>query len=109
MGKENQSKGSVTGFRIRTLNYLMILVALVLYIFIIYGIFQISEKYKVLVSTTEDYIECQQNAAMVKEGSDILTEEVWLYVATGDLSHAEAYFKEANEDRRREKALEALE
>lgn len=109
MGKENQSKGSVTGFRIRTLNYLMILVALVLYIFIIYGIFQISEKYKVLVSTTEDYIECQQNTAMVKEGSDILTEEVWLYVATGDLSHARAYFKEANEDRRREKALEALE
>lgn len=69
MGKENQSKGSVTGFRIRTLNYLMILVALVLYIFIIYGIFQISEKYKVLVSTTEDYIECQQNTGMVKEGS----------------------------------------
>ena len=109
MDKEKQGKGSVNGFRIRTLNYLMILVALVLYIFIIYGIFQISEKYKVLVATTEDYIECQQNAAMVKEGSDILTEEVWLYVATGDLSHARAYFKEANEDRRREKALEALE
>ncbi|MCI8453785.1 MAG: GGDEF domain-containing protein [Lachnospiraceae bacterium] len=100
---------SPKGFRIRTLNYCLILGASILYIFLIHATLQISQKYEHLLLTTADYIACQKSAAQVEEGSDFLTEQVRLFAVTQDLTYADAYFKEAYETRKREHALERLE
>lgn len=109
MSDRPNNQPSLKGTKIRTANYLMIFAACVLYVFILYGMFQISRRYDVLIRETENYIGCQSLAADVMEGSNILTEQVRLYAVTADLSYAEAYFQEADVDKKRESALESLE
>lgn len=101
-------KTRIKGVRIQTLNYLMIFAAVVLYMILIYATYQISVRYDRLMKTTEDYIQCEKKAALVKQGSDYLTEQVRLYVVTGETEYRDGYFTEKRETRRREKALEAL-
>lgn len=108
MKKQNKESGNLKGIRIKTFNYIMIAVACVLYAFILYETIQISVKYNNLLSSTEDYIRTEESASMLNEGSDILTNNVRLYVVTADPDYAEAYFKEANVDKRRDHALETL-
>ncbi len=45
----------------------------------------------------------------MRDGSDYLTEQVRLYAVTGERQYMEAYFKEKNITKRREKGLEELE
>lgn len=101
-------QGKVKGLRIRTFNYIMILVTCILYGFLIYETVQISRRYGQLSRVTDDHIECERLAAQVMIGSDTLTEQARLYAVTGDISCAEAYFQEAEVDRNREKGLEAM-
>ncbi len=103
---ENRSK--LKGTKIRTANYLMILAACVLYMFILYGMFRISRQYDDLIRTTEKYVSCEEITANIAEGSNILTEQVRLYAVTADPEYMNGYFQEANVDRKRELALEEL-
>lgn len=105
---ENEKKKNVKGIRIRTINSIMILGACLLYILVIYATLQVSLRYDDLISATNDYIACEENAAEVREGSDYLTEEVRLFVVTYNIQHVEAYLEEVNVTKRREKALAEL-
>ena len=105
---EIEKQKTVKGIRIRTINGVMILMACVLYILVIYATIQVSLRYDELIVATNDYIACEKNAALVREGSDYLTEEVRLYAVTSDLQYIDAYLKEVNETRRRERALDEL-
>ncbi|MCI9147457.1 MAG: GGDEF domain-containing protein [Hungatella sp.] len=105
---EKQEKGRIKGFKIRTLNYSMIVAAAVLYAVLIYATFQVSVKYEKLIKTTEEYISCEKDAGLVREGSDYLTEQVRLYAITAKPEYMEAYFTEKDVSRRREKALEEM-
>ena len=80
-----------------------------MYVVLVYATVQASIKYKRLIEATEDYILCEKDAALVREGSDYLTEQVRLYVVTLEPEYMEAYFTEKNVTRRREQALEELE
>lgn len=108
MKKQKNKSGNLKGIRIRTFNYIMIAAACVLYAFILHETIQISVRYRNLLSSTEDYISTEESASMLNEGSDILTNSVRLYVVTANPDYAEAYFTEANVDRRRDRALETL-
>ena len=103
-----EGKYQVRGIKIRTMNYAMILAAAVLYVVLIYMTYHISVKYEKLTQATEDYIRCEKDAAMVREASDHLTDQVRLYTVTMEPQYMEAYFEEKNMTRRREKALEDL-
>lgn len=105
---ENEKQKNVKGIKIRTANSVMIFMACVLYILVIYATIQVSIRYDDLISATDDYIACEKNAALVREGSDYLTEEVRLYAVTFRLQYVEAYLDEVNVTKRREKALEEL-
>lgn len=105
---EIEKQKTVKGIRIRTINGVMILMACVLYILVIYATIQVSLRYDELIAATNDYIACEKNAALVREGSDYLTEEARLYAVTSDLQYIDAYLKEVNETRRRERALDEL-
>ena len=106
---EKEKGGKIKGIKIRTINYAMIIAAAVLYVVLVYATVQASIKYKRLIEATEDYILCEKDAALVREGSDYLTEQVHLYVVTLEPEYMEAYFTEKNVTRRREQALEELE
>lgn len=99
---------SIKGIRIRTVSYVMIFLSIVLYFVLIFATYKVSEEYEVAVAATEDYIKCDAQAAQLAEGSNYLTEQIQLYVMTGKLEYAKAYFEEANVTKRRENALTGL-
>ena len=67
-----------------------------------------NREFRVLQTTTEQYILCEKAATNLQDGSDYLTEQVRLYVMTGQQTYLDNYFEEANHTRRRENALDAL-
>lgn len=101
-------KEPIKGIRIRTVSYVMIFLSVVLYFILIFATYRVSEEYEVVVAATEDYIKCDAQAAQLAEGSNYLTEQIQLYVMTGKLEYAKAYFEEANVTKRRENALAVL-
>ena len=101
-------KTPVRGLKVRTVNLLMILCSCLLYIVLLLATFRAAGDYRDMVSATDLYILCQQEAAMVSDGSDYLTEQVRSFTVTPDLVYAENYFAEANTTRRRDQALEQL-
>ena len=103
-----KDKKTLQGIKIRNFNYWMIVIACILYGFLIYETAQISIKYRVMTAATQKYIACEKNAALVHDGSDELTEQVRLYAVTMKPEYMEAYFKEANVTRSRDKALEQM-
>lgn len=105
---KSEKQKHIRGVRIRTINGVMIFLACVLYMLVIYATLQVSLRYNELITATNDYIACEKNAALVREGSDYLTEEVRMYCVTSDLQYVDAYLKEVNVTKRREKALNEL-
>lgn len=103
-----EGKKSVKGIRIRTANICMMIVSCIFYIFLIVVTFKASQRYNTMISAMEDYIGCEENASLVKEGSDYLTEQVRLYTVTMDTECMEAYFEEAYVAKRRDTALEQM-
>ena len=103
-----KEKKSLTGIRIRTANIGMMAVSCVFYIFLILVTFHASQRYNIMISAMEDYIGCEGNAGLVRDGSDYLTEQVRLYAVTMDRECMDAYFEEAYTVRRRDTALEQM-
>lgn len=64
---------------------------------------------RVMESSTQQYIVCEKAAHQLQQGSDVLTEQVRLYVMTGQSKYMDGYFEEANVTCSRESAVNALE
>jgi diguanylate cyclase (GGDEF)-like protein len=101
-------KKGIKGIRIGLLNYIIIIIAWILYAILIYESTNISIKYQSLITTTQDYIASEKDANLLNTASDYLTEQVRLYVMNMDITYARAYFTELNVDKRREQALDDL-
>ena len=56
-------------------------------------------------SVTEKNMRCLELAQQVQSGSDVLTDAVWRFVATGDVQYAEEYLKEVEVTRSRDQAI----
>ena len=67
-----------------------------------------SRGYSRMEEATERYIDSQKNASDMQSGSDYLTEQVRLFVFTGDIENLNNYFEEKDVTRRRDKAFENL-
>ena len=106
MSKEKQR--DIKGVRIRTANFFMIGMSCVLYILLLAATIHVSARYKDVHLSMDDYIACERNGALLREGSAYLTEQVRLYTVTADPQYMEDYFQEVQVARRREQALEAL-
>lgn len=106
--EKQEGRKPLRGIRIKTFNFWIILAACLLYVALIYETVSISGKYQDLQDVSELYIACQQDAAMVREGSDYLTEQVRLYAVTGDGTYMDLYFQESEVTRRRDEALAEL-
>lgn len=103
---DRQEKGPLKGIKIRSMNYIMIFISFILYIFLIFVTIYISQKYDAMISATNDYINYQEYASLVEEGSDYLTEQVRLYVIEMDNEYVKNYFVEVYSTRSRDVGLE---
>ena len=91
------SKNPIKGIRLRTINIGMISISCILYILLIWATIHAWQKYEHLVSSTDEYIQCEKNAALVADGSNYLTEQVRLYTVTLDEQYVQNYFTEVYE------------
>lgn len=105
----DQEKGqNIKGIKIRNFNTCMIVVACALYAMLIYATTQMTARYNAFIKYNEDYIACHEAAVQMNAASDYLTEQVRLFTQNMDVRHMTLYFKEADADRRREKAIALL-
>lgn len=102
------NKKHITGIKIRTFNMLMILLSSLIFVCLIFNTLKMPGQYHDLIVSSDEYMTCEKDAADLSSASDYLTEQVRLYVENMDIQNMQNYFTEANETRRREKALEEL-
>lgn len=105
---KSQKNQTVKGVKVRTLNILMILVSCSLYIVLLFVTFRTGVKFDNMVSATNLYIQCRENASQVAAASDYLTEQVRLFTVNLDSDHVKNYFQEIKTTRRRENAITQL-
>ncbi len=80
-------------------------ILVILFVFLsIYG----PKNFQVLEDSTDQYLTCERAALKLQKGSDILTEQVRLYVMTGQKKYLDGYFEEANVTKHREAAITDL-
>lgn len=94
--------------RIRRVSAWAIGIAIFLAILFTFVCVKGAQEFRELREATDQYIVCEQAAKQLQDGSDYLTEQVRLYAMTGDTQYREAYFQEADGNRRRETALKEL-
>lgn len=105
---EEKRQKQVRGIRISTVNIIMIFVSCVLYILLVTATVRVSERYRDVHTSMDEYIAFEENESYLTEGSAYLTEQVRLYTVTLEPEYMEHYFAEVNVSRRREMALEQL-
>ncbi len=96
------------GLRISSLNYIFIIFSLVLTLILLWITIVLSGVYSSFADTTDKYNRIQNDALLVQSASDDLTENVRLFVMTGERRYMNEYFREANETKRREQAIDDL-
>ena len=96
------------GVHIERMSLLELVITLVLAAVLAYVMMTGNREFQALQYATDQYIQCENAAKQLQDGSDYLTEQVRLYAMTQQTYYRNLYFKEANETQRREKALEAL-
>ena len=86
----------------------MIVIACALYAMLLYATAQMTSRYNDFIRYNDEYIACHESAIEMNAASDYLTDQVRLFTQNMDLQYMNNYFKEANESKRREKAIANL-
>lgn len=94
--------------KIQTVSIWSIIITIAVAIFFIIISAWGHQQFKVLQNTTDQYINCENAAKQLQDGSDYLTEQARLYVMTGEQKYMNLYVKETDVTKRREKAVEDL-
>jgi len=105
IGPDNNSIG---GVRLQIFNIVMAVAAVCLSVVVIFEAYGTANAYTDMNDSMETYLVCRQSAEQMRDGSDYLTQQARLFAVTGDLANLQAYFTEAEETCRREKALEQM-
>lgn len=103
-----EKERNIKGIKIKNFNTFMIVIACVLYALLLYATAQMTYKYNEFVRYNDEYIACHESAIEMNAASDYLTDQVRLFTQNMDLQYMNNYFKEANESKRREKAIANL-
>ena len=101
MGKKGIKSGQLNAF--------MVIVSIILAIAFLVVSFSLASTYEQLNNIIYHQQELQQSAYDLRSGSDYLTDQVRLYVITGNKENCDNFFYETQVTRTRDKALEVLE
>ena len=75
---------------------------------LVFNIARINKGYTALNEAMDEYMTAQNDAAEMNLASDYLTDQVRQFVLTGDKKYLDGYFTEANETKRRDRAVESI-
>ena len=103
-----EKERTIKGIKIKSFNSFMIVVACVLYAMLLYATAQMTTRYNDFIKYNEEYISCHEAAVQMNAASDYLTDQVRLFTQNMNVKHMQLYFQEANETKRREKAIASL-
>lgn len=106
--KELRSGLTGKGVSIRNMQVCIAVLTLVLSVLLLIATYRATAGYQFMQEETKDFIKLHDSSSELREASDYLTEQVRCYAETGDLQYLNNYFTEANETKRREKALDTL-
>lgn len=96
------------GIRLRWVHIIIIIFTAVISFFMLYETFRFSAAFEDVTGATDEYIELQKDADGLMNASDYLTQEVQDFTVTTEKIHLINYFEEAEETKRREKAIEKM-
>lgn len=100
---------NIKGIRIKTVNYVMLSLSIILFLIVLYTTVRLSRGYEANVRATEHYLNWEKSAHDMHVASDYLTEQSRLFAQTGKRVYADNFFNELLQNRTREKALEFFE
>ena len=93
------------GIRLQRMNRIMTTIAVVLAVVLMAAALSTIRSFRNLDEATDRYVLAREDTANMQAGSDYLTDRVRTFVATGDVSAAEDFYREVEETRRRDVAL----
>lgn len=96
------------GIRLRWVHIIIIIFTAVISFFMLYETFRFSAAFEDVTGATDEFIELQKDADDLMNASDYLTQEVQDFTVTAEKIHLIHYFEEAEETKRREKAIEKM-
>lgn len=96
------------GIRLRWVHIIIIIFTAVIAFFMLFETFRFSAAFEDVTGATDEFIELQKDADGLMNASDYLTQEVQNFTVTGEKIHLIHYFEEAEETKRREKAIEKM-
>ena len=96
------------GLSLKKLNYIMVLAALIISAVLFFAMRQTNSTYDQAHTATLQLHKYEETSANLRFASDYLTEQIRLFVITGDKKNLDNYFEESNITRRRDEALEFL-
>lgn len=102
------TKRKERGFSLKHMTGIMAAATITVSIVLLVCVFFIFNAFTGLRRVSEDYIRWEQAAHDMQAASDYLTEEARTFAETGDRTYLDNYFREANETKRRENALEVI-
>ena len=92
----------------RVFSICLVAIGLLLLGYIIYNSFELRKNTRVMSRARVDLQDYNRVHSRLKDGSDILTEAIRRYVATGNKKYRDDYFKEAFDTKNREWGLSLL-
>ena len=96
------------GTRNRLFSICLAMIGLLLLGYVLYNTFELRKNTRIMRDSRQEYRAYTRIQARMREGSDILTEAVRRYVATGDVKYRDEYFKEVRDTQNREWGLNLL-
>ena len=103
--QQEHKKKNVRGIPMKRTITIFAIIMAVVSAFLIVGIVFNWMNYGDLIRVSNDYVVWEEESKEMIIASDYLTEQVRMFVETGERHYMDDYFKEANETRRREAAL----
>ena len=89
-------------------NLCLIVIGILLLGYLIYNTFELRKNTRNMAHARQEYQDYNRVRSRMRDGSDILTEAVRRYVATGDVKYRDEYFREAFDTKNREWGLSLL-
>ena len=106
--KTNKEKFEKRGLSLRRFNVVMLVFSIFISIILFIAMQITNLSYQKTQEMTTNLVEWRNSAYNLQIASDYLTEEIRCFSVTGKRMHLDNYFKEAETNKRREKALEKI-
>jgi len=96
------------GIKIKTINYSMLILIFVICAGVFFSAFRLKSKYNRIIDCMNSYTQCSNSVNNFRDASDLLTNQVRMFLINLDESYAKSYFKEYSEIKNREQSVSII-